>query len=283
MSAAFDPADAPALKDFLARPSAPSEGRTALVVGGGLSGEHGSIGFATAWTLAREGARVIIADRDRDAAERAQSFIVAEGGDVAVVIGDIVDDDACSRLVADAADVFGGFDALVTTVGSGDLEGILEVDRVQWDTMLAVNLTSAWQLIRHASPILPRGGSIVTTSSGAASSRGPGTPYNVAKAALEQLTIGAAATLAPRGVRVNAVRVGMVWSTFASRAFDERMRAERATLAALRTEGNVWDIASANAFLTGDRARWITGQVLAVDGGGPTPSLSGQFRNEEKT
>ncbi len=270
------------LEDPLAHPGAAAQNRTALVVGGGLSGVHGGIGFATAWTLAGDGARIIIADRDAEAAERARALIAAEGAEVAVVIGDVVDDAACRRLVADAADVFGGFDAVVTTVGRGDLEGILEVDRTGWDSMLAVNLTSAWEIIRHAADILPEGSSIVTTSSGAAGSRGPGAPYNVAKAALEQLTIGAAATLAPRGVRVNAVRVGTIWSSFAARAFDEDLRIARAAQVAMRTEGNVWDIAAAIAFLTGERARWITGQVLAVDGGGPTPAPIGHRGGEEK-
>lgn len=271
----FGDAGVPTLDDALARPGLPSAGRTVLVVGGGLSGPHGSIGFATAFSLARDGARIIIGDRDRDAAERARELIVAEGGEAAVVVGEVASDEGCAQLVADAAAVYGGFDGVVTTVGRGDLDGILDVDRDGWDAMIEVNLTAAWQLIRHAAPHLPPGGTIVTTSSGAAGSRGPGTPYNVAKAALEQLTIGAAATLAPRGVRVNAVRVGTIWSTFASRAFDEEVRRQRAEQVALRTEGTVWDIAQAIAFLTGERARWVSGQILAIDGGGPTPAPPG--------
>ncbi len=274
-------ADAQTLRDPLARPAEPSAGRTALVVGGGLSGVHGSIGFATSWTLAREGARVIIADRDPAAAEYARALIVEEGGEASVVVGDVLTDEGCARLVSDAAEVYGGFDAVVTTVGRGDLEGILDVDRSGWDAMIEVNLTSAWQLIRHASAAMTKGGSIVTTSSGAAGSRGPATPYNVAKAALEQLTIGAAATLASRSIRVNAVRVGTIWSTFASRAFDEELRRRRVLQVPLQTEGTVWDIAAAIAFLTGDRARWITGQVLAVDGGGPILVPSGHRSSEE--
>lgn len=264
------------LGDLLARPATASlAGRTALVAGGGLAGPDGSIGFSTSWLLAREGARVIIADRDPTAAARAVDLIVAEGGIASAVIGDVVDDDACRTLVHEAHARHGVLDAVVTTVGRGDLEGILEVDRTEWDAVLGVNLTSAWQLIRHVSPLLPRGATIVTTSSGAAAARGPATPYGVAKAALEQLTIGTAATLAPRGVRVNAVRVGTIWSSFAARAFSSDVREARRELVALRTEGNVWDIASAATFLSGDRSRWITGQVLTVDGGGPTPAPPG--------
>lgn len=258
------------LADPLARPAERSMlGRTALVAGGGLSGPDGSIGFSTSWLLAREGARVIIADRDADAAARAVALIVQEGGEAVALTADVADDADCARLIADAVAVWGGIDALVTTVGRGDLEGILDADRDLWDQVIGVNLTSAWQLIRHASAVLPSGGTIVTTSSGAATSRGPATPYAVAKAGLEQLTVGAASTLAARGIRANVVRVGTIWSTFASRAFSQEVRELRRGMVALGTEGNVWDIASAIAFLSGDRSRWITGHVLTVDGGGP--------------
>jgi NAD(P)-dependent dehydrogenase (short-subunit alcohol dehydrogenase family) len=101
-------------------------------------------------------------------------------------------------------------------------------------------------------------------------------PYSIAKAGLEQLTVGAAATLAPQGIRVNAVRVGTIWSTFASQVFDETQRASRSQNVALQMEGNVWDIAAAALFLSGDRSRWISGQILSVDGGGPVFRSAGQ-------
>lgn len=266
----------------LSADSSPMAGRTALIVGGGLSGEHGSIGFASAWMMFRDGARVVVADRDEAAAARTVDLIREHGGEADMVVGDVLSStDSCRQILRDALDVAGTIDAVVTTVGRGDLDGILDVQRDLWDEILEVNLTSAWQLIQAAAEILPRGSSIVTTSSGAAAGRGPGTPYAVAKAGLEQLTIGAAASLAPKGIRVNAVRVGTIWSTFASRAFDEQLRALRSSSVALRQEGDVWDIAAAISFLSGERARWITGQVLAVDGGGPTPAPPGHIGNEE--
>jgi NAD(P)-dependent dehydrogenase (short-subunit alcohol dehydrogenase family) len=273
------------LADALAQPAAQSmAGRTALVAGGGLAGPHGSIGFSIAWLFAREGARVVIADRDADAAARAVELITEAGGEAASVSGDLASDEDCRRMVTEAHAIYGVLDAVATTIGRGDIDGILDVDRQTWDQIIEVNLTAAWQLIRHAAPLLPAGSSIVTTSSGAAQSRGPGLPYSIAKAALEQLTIGAAATLAPQGIRVNAVRVGTIWSTFAARSFSQEIRAERRDAVALRTEGTVWDIAAAAVFLSGDRARWISGQVLAVDGGGPTPAPPGHVaaRAEEK-
>jgi NAD(P)-dependent dehydrogenase (short-subunit alcohol dehydrogenase family) len=131
-----------------------------------------------------------------------------------------------------------------------------------------VNLTSAWLFMRSAQRVMNDGGAIVTISSGAVESRGPGLAYTVAKTALEKLTIGAAGTLAPRGIRANCVRVGMIWGAFAARGLTQERRELRRTNVPLQTEGNVWDIASAAFFLCTPQARWITGQVLAVDGGG---------------
>jgi NAD(P)-dependent dehydrogenase (short-subunit alcohol dehydrogenase family) len=265
------------LGDYLARPHDQSmRGRTALVAGGGLSGSAGSIGFSISWLYAMNGAKVAVFDRDKDAAQATVDLIVSEGGEAFSIAGDASQDDDCRRAVSDTVDRYGALDALATTIGRGDVEGIFDVERQQWDDILTLNLTTAWQLIRHAAPVMPAGSSIVTTSSGAATSRGPGMPYAVAKAGLEQLTIGAAATLAPQGVRVNAVRVGTIWSTFAAQVFDEHQRTARANNVAMHTEGNVWDIASAALFLSGDRARWITGQVLTVDGGGPAFRSTGQ-------
>ncbi|MGO4806141.1 SDR family NAD(P)-dependent oxidoreductase [Arthrobacter sp. 2MCAF15] len=272
------PADVPeTLNDYLAKPSNQSmRGRTALVAGGGLSGSAGSIGFSLSWLYATNGARVAVFDRDKDAAQATVDLILAEGGEAFSIAGDASQDADCERAVTETIARYGTLDALATTIGRGDVEGIFDVDRQQWDDILTLNLTTAWQLMRHASPVMPSGSSIVTTSSGAATSRGPGMPYSVAKAGLEQLTVGAAATLAPKGIRVNAVRVGTIWSTFAAQVFDEDQRATRANNVALQMEGNVWDIASAALFLSGERARWITGQIIAVDGGGPVFRSTGQ-------
>ncbi|MEF2978564.1 SDR family NAD(P)-dependent oxidoreductase [Subtercola sp. YIM 133946] len=263
--------------DDLARADALSmRGRTALVAGGGLSGQAGSVGFSISWLYATNGARVAVFDRDPAAARATVDLIHAEGGEAFAVSGDASNDADCARAVAETLERYGTLDALATTIGRGDVEGIFDVEREQWDQILELNLTTAWQLMRHAYPVMPPGSTVVTTSSGAAASRGPGMPYAVAKAGLEQLTVGAAATLAPNGIRVNAVRVGVIWSTFAARVFSEEDRAVRAAATALKTEGTVWDIAQAALFLSSDRARWITGQVLTVDGGGPAFSSSGQ-------
>lgn len=244
------------------------EGKVAVVAGGGLSGELPNVGFAIAWLYARSGARVAVLDRDRVAGQRTVEAIRAEGGDAEVFTVDLTDDASVAGAVSQVVDRFEQIDVVATTIGGGGVQPIFEATAEDWYAALDVNCTSAWLLMRHAQGHMTRGGAIVTISSGAAEGRGPALPYSIAKTALEKLSTGAATTLAPRGIRVNCVRVGMIWGAFAARGMDEEMRERRRRNVALQVEGNPWDIASAAFFLSTDQARWISGQVLSVDGGG---------------
>ena len=244
------------------------EGRSALVAGGGLGGEAGSIGFSTSWLFAQHGARVAVLDRDLEAAQQTVAEIEEAGGEAFAIVGDLTKEEDCSRAVDETLDQFGSIDVLANSVARADQEGSFEISPERWDEIMNVNLKTAWQLMRHVAPAMNSGGSIVNISSAGAQSRGPSMPYGIAKAGLEQLSIGAASTFAPSGVRVNCVRVGAIWSAFAARSMSEELRELRCQNVALQTEGNVWDIASAVLFLSSDRARWVTGQVLSVDGGG---------------
>jgi NAD(P)-dependent dehydrogenase (short-subunit alcohol dehydrogenase family) len=245
-------------------------GRRALVCGGGLSGvTDGSVGFSSSWLLAQHGARVAVFDRDEEAAARTVSRITAAGGEAFAVLGDATDDEDCRRAVDRARERFGGLDTLVNSVGGADRDGIFDATPERWDQIIRTNLTSAWLITRNAEPHLGAGSSIVHVSSAGAKSPGPGMPYSVAKAGLENLVLGAAATLGPRGIRVNAVQVGMIWSSFAARGMSQELRERRRAAVSLQQEGNVWDVAAAVLFLSSGQARWISGQVLAVNGGGP--------------
>jgi NAD(P)-dependent dehydrogenase (short-subunit alcohol dehydrogenase family) len=134
---------------------------------------------------------------------------------------------------------------------------------------MSINLKSAWLVTRHAVPVMPEGGAIVNVSSVGARARGPGMVYTVAKAALESLTEGAAATLGGQGIRVNTVQVGAIWGAFAARNMSEDVREARRRGIGLGTEGTSWDIAQAALFLLSDRARWVSGHTLTVEGGPP--------------
>ncbi|GAA1318964.1 SDR family NAD(P)-dependent oxidoreductase [Pseudonocardia xinjiangensis] len=244
-------------------------GRTALVTGAGQNGTLPGVGYATSRVLAAQGARVAVLDRDEAAAVRTVERIRAAGGTAHALVADVTDDTACARAVAEVVERFGVLDALVNNVAAGDRAGLFEVTPQRFDELVAVNLKSAWQVTRHAVPVLPPGSAIVNISSVGVRMRGPGMVYSVAKAGLENLTDGAASTLGPQGIRVNCVQVGAIWGAFAAANMPEEMREPRRQGTALKTEGTAWDIAHAAVFLLSDRARWISGHTLTVDGGPP--------------
>ena len=245
-------------------------GRTALVAGGGQSTDLPGVGYAICVLLAEHGARVAVLDRDKDAAARTVDRITAIGGEAIPVNADVTSDRACRDAVAETVAALGGLDTLVHTVAVGDRAGVFEVTPERFDELMDINFKSAWQITRHAVPVLPRGSSIVTISSVGARYRGPGMVYCVAKAALENFTEGAATTLGPQGIRVNCVQVGAIWGAFAARgSMPESMREPRREGTSLKTEGTSWDIAYAALFLLSDRARWISGHILTVEGGPP--------------
>ena len=243
-------------------------GRAALVTGGGQQSDtEPGVGYAICRTLAAHGARVAVLDRDEAAARRTVERIDKDGGEAIAVVADLLDDAACERAVRETTERLGGLDTLVNNVAGGDRAGIFEVTPERFHQLMDLNLTTAWQMTRHAVDVLPRGGAIVNISSVGVRARGPGMVYNLAKAALENLTVGAANTLGERGVRVNCVQVGAIWGAFAAANMSPEMREVRKGWSALGTEGNPWDIAQATLFLASDHARWVSGQILSVDGG----------------
>ncbi|HEY8479875.1 MAG TPA: SDR family NAD(P)-dependent oxidoreductase [Spirillospora sp.] len=245
------------------------KGRTALVAGGGQTGDLPGVGYAICMLLAANGARVAVLDRDADAADRTVERITKAGGEAIPVVADITSDGACADAIDEVVSAFGALDTLACSVAHGGRYMTFEVTPEQYDHLMNVNLKSTWQLTRHAVPVLPRGGSIVTISSVGAKYRGPGMIYCIAKAGLENFTQGAATTLGPQGIRVNCIQVGAIWGAFAAKGLPEEMREPRRQATSLKTEGTAWDVAHAALFLLSDRARWISGEILAVEGGPP--------------
>lgn len=243
-------------------------GKVALVAGGGLSGPEGGVGFALAWLYARSGASIAVLDRDEAAGMRTVDAVRGLGVEAEFFEVDVTSDASVEAAVEAAAARFGKIDVVADSIGGSGTQPMFESTPEQFQFAMDLNFTQAWYVMRHAQKHMDRGGAIVTISSGAAEGKGPGMAYSFAKTALEKLTTGASASLAPRGIRVNCVRVGMIWGAFAARGMTQEQRAFRAQNVRLKTEGNNWDIAMAGFFLTTDQSRWISGQVLAVDGGG---------------
>jgi NAD(P)-dependent dehydrogenase (short-subunit alcohol dehydrogenase family) len=243
--------------------------RIAIVTGGGLSGPAGGVGYAISRLFARHGASVTVVDRDRAAGQTTVAEIRRDGGEALLVVGDVTREADCERAVADTTQRFGGLDTLVNNAACGDRTMLFDVTPQRWDELMSLNLTSAWLMTRGAIAAMGEGGAVVNVSSVAVKRQGPGTVYGVAKAGVENLTVGAASLLGPRGIRVNCVQLGEIWTAMAARALPPQARARRRRGVALQTEGTCWDAAYAALFLASDRARWISGHVLTVEGGGP--------------
>ena len=242
-------------------------GRTALVTGGGgRACGPGTVGWAISRLLARHGAAVAVLDRDAVAAHRTVSQIRAGGGTAIPVIADVTIDEDCARSVAEARDALGGLDTLINNVAAWSPAEVFDVEPEQFDELLELNLKTAWRMTRHAVEVMPAGGTVVNITSVAA--RRAGTMYGLAKAALESLTGGAAAVLGDRGIRINAVELGALWTAAVADNLPAEAREPRRLMSALQSEGDCWDAAGAVLFLASDHARWISGQVLTVDGGG---------------
>jgi NAD(P)-dependent dehydrogenase (short-subunit alcohol dehydrogenase family) len=242
-------------------------GRTALVTGGGgRDAGPGTVGWAVCRLLARHGAAVAVLDRDRRAARRTVDQIDRGGGRAVAVIADVTRDEDCARAVTEAREALGSLDTLVNNVAAWSASELFDVDPERFDELLGLNLRTGWLMTRHAVEVMSAGGSVINISSVAA--RRAGTIYGLAKAAVEAMTGGAAHLLAERGIRTNAVALGPLWTGAVAANLSAAAREPRRRMVALGTEGDCWDAAAAVLFLASDRARWISGQVLTVDGGG---------------
>jgi len=241
-----------------------------VVVTGATSG----IGRAAARAFAEAQASVVLVGRDRMALTEAAAEIKSAGGTAEMCQADVTAADAPDRIIQTAVDAFSHLDVLVNAAGviaSGTLEATS--DDV-WDAMMAVNARAPFRLMRAAAPHLTaRRGSVVNVSSVNGLRSFPGVlAYCVSKSAVDQLTRCAALEMAPHGVRVNAVNPGVTITNLHRRSgMDETQYAaflERSkTTHPLGRPGRPEDVVELILFLASDRAAWMTGETIPVDGG----------------
>lgn len=251
-------------------------GRTAIIVGAGQTdGQTIGNGRATALTFAREGARLVLVDRDRSSAEETAALI---DGETIVVAADVASDEGPDAIVAAALAAFGGIDILHNNVGIGAGDGPPHhLTDDAYDRIMDVNLRGLWRMCRSAIPALrtSQHGAIVNVSSLAAVGSATNlTAYKISKAGVNALTQNLALSNAKYGLRANAIMPGFVDTPMAvdaaARALDvdrDDYAAARAAMVPLGRQGSGWDVANAALFLASDDAAWITGVVLPVDGG----------------
>ncbi len=245
-------------------------GKVAIVTGAGARGEGIGNGRAAAILLARAGARVVAVDRQLPLAERTVAMISEEGGTALAVQADVTSAADCERVVHEATAAFGGVDLLDNNVGVGSRGTVVDEDPDTWDRVMRINVRSMFLMGKYAIPAMTArgGGAIVNVSSIAALRPSGLTTYAASKGAVISLTRAMATDHARAGIRVNCVAPGPVYTPMvAGDGMSDELRALRRSAAPLDIEGSGWDIGEAVVFLLSDRARYITGQTLAVDGG----------------
>jgi NAD(P)-dependent dehydrogenase (short-subunit alcohol dehydrogenase family) len=246
--------------------------KVAIVTGAASRGEGVGNGAATAILFAREGAKVVLVNRNADRAKALESQIRSEGGEAVAFAADVTQPEAAEAMAAFAVERYGRLDILHNNVGIGGQGTPETIDLAGWDRVLQANLTSALLCCRSCIPRMRAGGrgSIINVSSTAGmlglSGAGGAVAYATTKAGLQGLTLSVAADYAAEGIRANCLIVGTVATPMVAH-LGEDARERRRRAVPLQTEGTAWDVAYAAVYLASDEARWVTGIFLPIDGG----------------
>jgi len=244
-------------------------GKVGLVTGGGMG-----IGRAICEAFAREGASVVVADFNAEAGEATAAAINEAGGRALFVKADVSDEVQVEAMVSVAVEHFGRLDIACNSAavsrGSGPIH---QFERGVFDSTLELCLTNTWLCLKHeVAAMLPAGGGSIVNISSNASLRGQAhnTAYAAAKGGVNVLTKSAASEYGAQGVRINAVSPGVIRTPGIEKYFEEQpdMAEGLKRAAPMNRLGEPEEIAEAVVFLCSDRASYITGQLLSVDGGG---------------
>ncbi|ONI73878.1 NAD(P)-dependent oxidoreductase [Kribbella sp. ALI-6-A] len=245
-------------------------GKRAVITGG-----DSGIGRAVALAFAREGADVLISylEAEEPDAQETRKLIEAEGRKAVTVAGDIQEEAHCQEIIDRAVSELGGLDILVNNAAyQMSQEGIEEITTEQFDRVLKTNLYAMFWLCKAAIPHLGPGSSIINTSSIQAYQPSPNLlDYATTKAGIVNFTKGLAQQLASKGIRVNTVAPGPIWTPLIPATMPPEKVDEFGAQTPLGRAGQPAELAPAYVFLASQESSYITGERIGVTGGQPLP------------
>jgi 3-oxoacyl-[acyl-carrier protein] reductase len=243
------------------------KGKVAIVTGGGRD-----IGKATSLKLAQEGAKVVInyLSSEQQATETVAA-IKKNGGEAIAVKGDMSKDADVQRLISETQKAFGPEIHILVNVAGGLVARKLlaDMDADFWDTVMSLNVKSAFLTTKYVSALMPAGSAIINFSSQAGRDGGGfgASAYATSKGAVATFTRAMAKELGPKGIRVNAVDPGMIATTFHDTFTKPEVRANVANATPLRREGKAVEVADLVVYLASEESSFITGTNIDINGG----------------
>lgn len=246
------------------------EGRTALIMGAGTEGEGIGNGKAAAMQFAREGAKVLCADRSEAAARDTADAVKAEGGTAEAFQADVTDPEQCEAAVAHCVELWNGIGILHNNQGVACLQQIADASLEEWRRVFEVNSTGTFNSCRAVIPrmIENGGGSIINISTVASIRSFPDAAYTASKGAVNALTTHIAGRYGRYNIRANTLILGYIDTPLARPAWEnEKIKKINLRQVPMRRFASPFEVATAAAFLASDEASYINGAAIPVDGG----------------
>jgi NAD(P)-dependent dehydrogenase (short-subunit alcohol dehydrogenase family) len=245
--------------------------KVAIVAGGGALGEGIGNGRAASILLAEAGVRVLVVDRDEELANNTVKMIKDRGGEALGIRGDLTQSDQCKRVVDFVLKNWGRLDILDNNIGIDSKLSVVDETEEYWDRVMEVNLKPMFLMSKYAIPAMINsgdGGSIVNISSISATRPKGLTVYSASKGAVLSLSQAMAVDHGEDGIRVNCILPGPVYTPMVySSGMTEDRRSIRQNASLIQVEGDGWDVGKAVVYLSSSWARYVTGQLMVVDGG----------------